>query len=402
MSGTLRHFVRVSVVVMLAIVVTSAAFLAGFMASSSLAAAPAPAAEERAGPEVESFSIFWEAWRILKRDFYGELPSSQKMTYGAIRGVLATLDDEHTVFVEPQQAAIFQEDLKGSFEGIGATVRMRADGRLVIVQPLEGQPAAEAGLMPGDIVLKVDDTVIRNMSVIEAISLIRGPAGSLVRLTILRPEVEEPFVVEIVRKKIEMPVIQARMLEDNFAYVKLMEFTAGASDKLMGTMQTLLAEEPKGLILDLRSNPGGLLDEAIEVSDQFVDEDLILLERRKGEQEREYPARDGGLTLDIPLVVLINEGTASASEIVAGAIQDSGSGLLIGDRSFGKGSVQIPRTLSDGSELRVTVAYWFTPDGHDIEDRGLIPDIVVKMTQEDFAAGRDPQLERAIEYLKAQ
>ncbi|MEA3459252.1 MAG: S41 family peptidase [Chloroflexota bacterium] len=395
MSENLRGFVRVLIVAVLATVVVSAAFLAGFVASSSLAAAP-PAA---AGECEESFDLFWEAWHVLKRDFYGELPSPKGMTYGAIRGVLATLDDEHTVLVDPQQAAIFREDMKGSFEGIGATVRMRADGRLVIVQPLEGQPAAKAGLMPGDIVLKVDEAAIKDMSIIEAISLIRGPAGTKVRLTILRPGVEEPLVVEITRQKIEIQIVETRMLEGQIAYVKLTEFSTGATEKFKEALQSLSAQEPRGLIFDLRGNPGGLLDEAIGVGSQFAGEGPILLEKRKGEEEKEYPTQGGGLALDIPLVVLINEGTASASEIVAGAIQDSGRGVLIGDRSFGKGSVQIPHTLSDGSELHVTVAHWLTPGGYDIEGKGLIPDIVVKMTREDFAAGRDPQLDRAIEYL---
>lgn len=398
MSETVRDFLRVLIVAVLAIAIVSAAFLAGFVTSLSLHAAP-PTAEQRAGPEVEGFDLFWEAWRILKRDFYGDLPSPKEMTYGAIRGVLATLDDEYTVFVTPKQAAVFREDMKGSFEGIGALVRMRADGRLVIVQPFEGQPAAKAGLMPGDIILKVDDTMIKDMSVTEAVSLIRGPAGTKVRLTILRPGVKEPFVVEIVRQKIEIPVIKARMLEGDIAYVRLIEFSTGATNKLREALRNLLAQEPRGLILDLRGNPGGMLDEAIGVSSQFVDKGPILVERRKGGEEKGYLAQGGGLALDIPLVVLVNEGTASASEIVAGAIQDHHRGVIIGDRTFGKGSVQVPHTLSDGSELRVTTAYWLTPKGRDIEGQGLIPDIVVKMTREDLAAGRDPQLDRAIQYL---
>jgi carboxyl-terminal processing protease len=292
-----------------------------------------------------------------------------------------------------------REDITGSFEGIGAVVNMLPNGRLIIVEPLPGRPAAQVGIQPGDLVLEVDDTPIQNMTLLEAVSLIRGPAGSTVRLTILRKGVKEPFEVAIVRERIEIEVVESRMLDDNIAYVKLTEFNAKATKELKEALQELLAQEPRGLIFDLRSNPGGYLQTSVEVTSQFLDEGPVLVEKGKGGLERQYPLESGGLATEVPLVVLINMASASASEIVAGAIQDSGRGILVGERTFGKGSVQLPHTLSDGSELRVTIARWFTPKGREIQGIGIIPDIEIEMTLEDLEAGHDPQLERAVEYL---
>jgi carboxyl-terminal processing protease len=239
------------------------------------------------------------------------------------------------------------------------------------------------------------------MSVFEAVALIRGPAGSVARLTVRRQGIEEPFVVEVVRQRIEMRVVESEILDDDIAYLKLTEFNAQATSKLKAGLQSLLAQEPSGLIFDLRDNPGGYLNVSVEIGSQFVGEGPILIERLKDDQERDYPAQGGGLATDgLPLVVLVNGGTASASEIVAGAIQDAGRGILIGEQTLGKGSVQLSHYLSDGSELRVTYARWFTPNGRAIHEEGLAPDIQVDRTEEDVEAGRDPQLQRAIEYLR--
>jgi len=401
MSKLLCGCLRLIAVAVLVTLLTSVAFLAGFVARDSLAREVTPvAAEPTTSGEEAAFQLFWEAWHILEHDFYGELPDAQEMTYSAIRGVVDELDDQYTAFLEPKMAAIVREDMSGSFNGIGAVVNVNDDGQLEIVRTFEDKPAARVGLKPGDIVLAVGDTVIEHMSVFEAVALIRGPVGSVARLTIKREGVEEPFVIEIVREKIEMPVVESKMLDDDMAYLKLTEFNAQAMSQLKADLQALLAEKPKGLIFDLRDNPGGFLDEAVEVASQFVGEGLILVERSKDGQERDYPAHGGGLATGIPLVVLVNGGTASASEIVAGAIQDAGRGVLIGEQTLGKGSVQLSHYLSDGSELRVTTARWFTPKGRAIHGEGLAPDIHVDITEEDIEAGRDPQLQKAIEYLR--
>lgn len=400
MSRWLHGCLRLIVVALLVALVTSVAFLAGFAARGSLVPALTTAAAGPASSEERAFRIFWEAWHILEHDFYGDLPDAQEMPYSAIRGVIDDLDDEYTTFLDPEMASIVREDMSGAFDGIGAVVNMNDDGQLEIVRAFEDKPAARAGLEPGDIVLAVGDTAIEKMSVFEAVALIRGPAGSVARLTIKRPGVEDPFIVEVVRQKIEMPVVESRMLDDDIAYLKLSEFNAQATSKLKADLRSLLAEEPKGLIFDLRDNPGGFLDVAVEIGSQFVSEGTILVEKLKDGQARDYPAQSGGLATDIPLAVLVNGASASASEIVAGAIQDTDRGILIGEQTLGKGSVQLSHYLSDGSELRVTIARWFTPNGRAIHEEGLAPDIQVDMTEEDIKAGRDPQLQRAIEYLR--
>jgi carboxyl-terminal processing protease len=345
-----------------------------------------------------TFDLFWEAWDLIQRDFYGELPTEEELTYGAIRGALNTLDDPFTGFIEPQSAAINREDDSGAFEGIGAYVTMR-DGRLSIVSTFEGQPAEQAGLRRGDLVLQVDETPIENMSIYEAITLIRGPAGTPVRLTILR-DGEEPFEVEVIRARIDIPVVESEMREDGIAYARMFEFSTDASVKLGEAIEQMLAQNPKGLILDLRGNPGGWLHEAILTSGLFLPKDrLVLIERLKDGTERTFETSEEPVAPDIPMVILVDPGSASASEIVAGALQDYGRAVLIGEKTFGKGSVQLPHELSNGAELRVTIARWFTPNDRAIHGEGLEPDIVVALSDEDIEADRDPQLDRAIEYL---
>jgi len=397
-AKVIQGLCKILVMMVLSIIVVSLAFLSGFGAGFSLAPAR-PASVAAAGEEPSEFAVFWEAWHLIENEFYGDLPTMQEVTYGAIRGVLVSIGDDGTSFIDPERAAVMREDVTGSFEGIGAIVNMLPNGRLIIIEPLQGRPAAQAGLQQGDLVLKVDDTPIQNMTLTEAVSLIRGPAGTTVRLTILRKGVKEPFEVAIVRERIEIEVIESRMLDDDIAYVRLTEFNAKATQELEESLRELMAQEPKGLIFDLRSNPGGFLQTSVEVASQFLDEGLVLIEKGRDDFERDYSVESGGLATKVPLVVLVNAGSASASEIVAGAIQDSGRGVLIGGRTFGKGSVQLPHTLSDGSELRVTIARWFTPKGREIQGIGILPDIEVEITQEDLEAGQDPQLERAVEYL---
>jgi carboxyl-terminal processing protease len=345
-----------------------------------------------------AFDLFWEAWGLIQDDYYGDLPSEEEMTYGAIRGALNTLDDPFTGFLEPDVAEIRREDDTGSFEGIGAYVTMR-DGRLMIVNTFKDQPAEQAGVRRGDTVLQVDETPIENMSIYEAISLIRGPEGTPVVLTILR-EGEEPFEVEIIRARMDIPVVEAEMREDGIAYVRLFDFSSDASVKLGDTLEELLSQSPKGLVLDMRGNPGGWLHEAIQTAGLFLPQDeVVLIERFKDGAERTYESPDQPVTTEIPMVVLVDGGSASASEIVAGALQDHDRAVLVGETTFGKGSVQLPHELSNGAELRVTIARWYTPDDRAIHGEGLEPNIVIELTEEDLDAELDPQLERAIEYL---
>ncbi len=382
-----------------------AAFLAGFSTANlvnqgtiplpiTLMPTPTPVSPQT---EEEAFQLFRDVWDIVREAYYGEIPDFQTIVYGAIRGSLQTLGDEYTSFIEPRIAAIINEDASGEFQGIGAYVRMRDDGKLEIAGIIPGTPAEEAGLRSGDRVLAVDGQSIVGYSIYEAIALIRGPAGTPVTLLIERPGEEKTFEVTIVRARIEIPLVEAKMLQGNIAYIKLTDFSATASRQMRESLGDLLARNPKGLILDLRNNPGGWLDQALEVADLFLDRGVILIERTK-EGEEVFRSRDGGPAESIPLVVLTNKGSASASEIVAGAIQDRGRGILIGEPTVGKGSVQRPYRLRDGSELRVTIAHWFTPNDRAINGQGLTPDIVVPWP-EDAGPNEDPQLDRAVEYL---
>jgi len=394
---------RTLVIAILAAVVIGMAFLSGFATGALTMYEPPPAPIATPLPdEEEQFQIFWEAWHLIEENFDGPIPDMRTRTYGAINGMLRTLDDDHTVLLSPEYAAIFGEDLSGSFEGIGALVKMREDGKLMIVEPFKGQPAERAGLRSGDIVLAVDGTTLQGLNLYEAIALIRGPKGTMVNLTIERKGIEQPFDIEVERARIEIPVVETEMLEGNIAYISLFEFSEPAPARFREALQELLAKEPRGLILDLRGNPGGYLGVAVDIGSEFISEGLILRQRAKGEQEVEHPAKGDGVALDVPLVVLVDGGTASASEIVAGALQDHERAVLIGKQTFGKGTVQVGYGLSDGAELRITIAHWFTPDGRAIEKEGLTPDIVVEMTEADEEAGRDPQLARAIEYLRSQ
>ena len=349
--------------------------------------------------EGASFGIFWEAWRVLQDQFYGELPTESELPYAAIRGVIAATGDQYTAFLDPARAQILKNDLSGSFEGIGATVRLRPDGKLEVVQPLAGWPAIKAGLRAKDAIVKVDGVSIEGMSLYEAIALIRGPAGTTVLLLVEREGIEQPFEIQVERTRIELPIVESRMLSDGIGYVRLTEYTETATDKLAQALRGLNAQKPRGLILDLRGNPGGYLSTAIEVTSQFVGQGPILIERFKDGREYRHQSIPGGLALKIPLVVLVDGGTASASEITAGAIQDTERGILIGTTTLGKGSVQTSQTLSDNSELRVTIARWFTPNDRAIHGTGLAPDIKVEITEQDLASGLDPQLDRAIAYL---
>ena len=391
----MRALIRILIAVILAFSVITASYAAGFGTHWWLNK-DSPTTEE-----ADHFTVFWEAWHLLERDFYGQLPTPQQLTYGAIRGVLTTLDDPYTTFVEPKPRRLEKDDLRGSFGGIGAWVSKLEDGAIVL-KPMDDKPAQRVGILEGDIVIQVDDQEITpDMSLEDVILLIRGPVGSVVKLTISRADYPEPLVFEITREKVETPTVTWRLLDEGrgLGYVSISLFTERTDKELETALKELNAQGITHLVLDLRNNSGGLLQTAIDVASQFLPDGLVLYEQRRDQEEKSYSVRQGGKATDIPLVVLVNAGTASASEIVAGAIQDSDRGILVGENTFGKGSVQLVYDLSDQSSLHVTVAHWFTPNRHEITGNGLTPDIVVPLTEEDRAQGKDPQLDRAITYF---
>jgi carboxyl-terminal processing protease len=316
--------------------------------------------------------------------------------------MIEALGDDHSGYMDPSEYDQANIPLEGAYEGIGAWVDTDAE-YLTIIAPMSGSPAEAAGLEAGDQIVAVDGDDMTGVEPQLVIRRVMGPEGSTVRLTIRREGVAEPFDVVVTRGTIDVPSVEGETLEQGLAYVRLSSFGENTIGDLRASLRTLLAEHPDGLILDLRGNGGGYLDAAVDVASEFIDDGVILTERFGDARQEVYRSNGDGLAPEIPLVVLIDAGSASASEIVAGAIQDHGRGWLVGEPSFGKGSVQNWHPLDGGSgAVRVTIARWFTPDGRSIEDGGLTPDVEVGFTDEDAAAGRDPQLDRAVEVLLAQ
>ncbi len=388
----MRRLVRISVVVIVSALVSASAYLGGYGTAFVLHPAPPGTAEGQ-------FRVFWESWRIVGDRYYGGPVASTVLTHGAIRGAIATLRDPFTWFAEPEEAERIKQAASGEYSGIGAVVDEDDAGNLVIVRPFKEGPADRAGLVPGDIVLEVEGAETRLLGLEQAVGRIRGPEGTPVRLLVQRAGLEQPFEMELLRAKIEIPSVEYEMLDERIAYLKVNEFRANAPTQVHAALEELLARGPNSLILDLRDNPGGLLSSSIEIASEFVAEGVIALEKGSNGLDEQHLAHGDGLVTDLPLVVLVNSGTASAAEIVAGAIRDHERGVLIGETTLGKGSVQSPVDLSDGSHLRLTIAHWFTPQGQLIHGDGLRPDVEVPLSHEDLANERDPQLDVAIAYL---
>lgn len=398
----LRSILRLSAVTLVAIILVGTAFLGGFATSRVLFPPVVPPDGGAPADWKPYFGVFWEAWNYVHQDFYKPTIDDGALVNGAVGGMVAALGDPHTAFVDAQQAAINDSSLSGSFEGIGATVEMR-EGRLTVVAPIKDSPAEKAGLKPDDVILKVNDTIIQNMDVNQAVSLIRGPKGSTVTLQVQRAK-QPVFTVSIVRDTIRTPFVESHMIEGTtIAYVRLNDFGATAPDELNAALVQLMAQHPTGLVFDLRQDPGGYLNAAIDIASEFIKGgQTVLIEREKDGTTHKFQANRGGVATDIPMVLLIDKGSASASEIVAGALKDYKRATVIGETSYGKGSVQNVHTLSDKSQLRVTIAHFFSPLDHEINDVGIKPDIEVPLTDADVAAQRDPQLDKAVEVLKAQ
>lgn len=345
------------------------------------------------------FEPFWEAWQIV-HDYYVDQPVDDlTLMQGAIRGMIAALGDQHSSYMDPFEYKDATADLSGEYTGIGAWVNTEGD-YLTISEPMPNSPALQAGLKTGDQIIKIDGEDMTGVLPELARRKVLGPAGSTVILTILREDVEEPFDVPVTRASIKVTSAEGKMLEDNIAYVKVRTFGEQTDKELTVILKDLMKNKPVGMILDLRNNGGGSLTTAIAIASEFVGDGVILYEEY-GDGSREiHEALQGGLATEIPLVVLVNEFSASASEVVAGAIQDSGRGVLVGTTTYGKGSVQrwIPLSEDQGA-VRVTIARWLTPKERLIHEVGLTPDVEVELTEEDFKADLDPQLDAAIKYL---
>ncbi len=355
-----------------------------------------------AAPELPAeFDTLGEVWELLSLDYVNkDALDPEELSRGAIEGMLEALGDPYTSYLESYQLA--SSDLEGSFEGIGAIVSME-DGELTVVSPIAGGPAERQGMRAGDKILEVDGEPTSEMNLIEAVLKIRGDKGTTVTLLILHQGETTPVAIEIVREEIKLDSVYLDMLPEDTAHIRITHFVERTPDELTEALNSALQSDAWGIILDLRGNPGGYLDVVVDVADEFLDGGIILYEAdSEGDIIEEWTASSGGLATDLPLIVLVDGGSASGSEVLAGALRDRGRATLIGTKTYGKGSVNILHELSDHSALYVTMARWLTPDRHLIEGVGLIPDIEVEITEEDIASGRDPQLERAIEYLQAQ
>ncbi len=349
---------------------------------------------------IPAMKVFWEAWNLADSEFYYTKPSDTERVYGAINGMLASYQDQFTAFSPPVAAAANTQLMQGEVGGIGVRVGVDKDGQLVVNEAMIGKAAALAGVQNGDAIVGVDDKPLKGLAFADAVSLIRGPIGTPVKLTIRRAGLSDPLTVTVIRQQINL---YGKMLPDNIAYISLGLFSKTAPEELTGELSRLLKQNPRALVFDLRGNPGGYLDEALKIADLFLPDGPIASEKLSSGENIKFSAHSGDVGENIPMVVLVDKGSASAAEIVAGALQDRHRAVLVGQQTFGKGSVQQVFTLSDGSQLRITHGAWYTPNETPIqrngEHIGLTPDVSVK-APDTPEASTDPILDAASDYVK--
>lgn len=362
------------------------------------------------------FKEFWDIWQYVKGNFVKSDVADTRLFYGAISGMVSSLGDPYTVFFDPEISSKFEQELSGSFEGIGAEIGIR-DNHLTVIAPLPGTPAAKAGIKTGDYIISIDGKDTSGIALDYAVSIIRGAKGTPVKLSVYTNGDDAPRDVEIIRDKIEIDSVKFsqklstvasddkknfEVKDGDIAYLQLLYFNENTLADWNKTIEQVVKMKPKGIILDLRNNPGGYLTTAIEIAGDWVNgRDVVMEQTRTGERTASHANHVARLA-NIPTVVLVNGGSASGSEIVAGALQDYKMATLVGEKTFGKGSVQDLKNFPDGSSVKLTIAEWLTPLGRNINKEGIAPDVEVKLTKEDIEANRDPQLDKAIEILKTQ
>ncbi|HOF50648.1 MAG TPA: S41 family peptidase [Candidatus Colwellbacteria bacterium] len=349
------------------------------------------------------FGVFWQAWDKIKSKYVKAKDiKDQDLVYGAISGMLESLGDPYTVFMNPEDAKKFTEDVNGNFGGIGAELENQGD-YVVVVAPLKGTPAERAGIKPGDIVLKAGDTELTDVDVMEAVKVIRGDPGTKIILSIMREGFTAPKDFEITREIIEVPTLEWSWLDDKIVHVELYGFNQNAPIAFYRAILETVPQDAQGIVLDLRNNPGGYLDVAVNIAGWFLKPGQTVVSEKFANGDMDVWRASGNAALqDMPTVVLVNSGSASASEILAGALRDNRSVKIVGEKTFGKGSVQTIEDLKDGSVLKITIASWVTPNGLILNGNGIEPDYEVEITDEDLENDRDPQLDKAIEVLKSE
>jgi len=347
-----------------------------------------------------NFKLFWQVWDLIKDKYVESDINEVDMFYGAQMGLVASLRDPYSVFLVPEIAEDFTEELKGKFEGIGAEIAIKKD-RLTIISPLPDSPAEKAGVRAGDKILAIDDLDTAGMSSSKAVTLIRGDKGTEVNLTILHKDNTQE-VITIIRDKIQYASVKYELLEnDTIAYIKVSHFNEDTEELFNKAVNNVINSNIDSIILDLRNNPGGFLTTAISMANNWVEDGVIVKEKsRERSQDQSFSANKQSKLKDKKTIVLVNGGSASASEIVAGALQDYGLATILGETTFGKGSVQDLTKLSDGSSVKLTIAKWFTPNDRSISEEGIVPDLEIELTNENYNNDLDPQLDKAIEILK--
>lgn len=364
---------------------------------------PIRVAIEHGEPEVQNidFSLFWKVWDLLHREYLRRDDiNDQDLLYGAISGLARSLGDPYTTFLTPEENELVKAGINGEYEGIGAELGMR-EAQLVIIAPLEGSPAEQAGVEAGDKILKIDGEETRGIGLSEAVSKIRGEAGTSVTLTLGRESREGEFDISITRGRITLESIKWQDKGDGIVYIRVSRFGERTVSEWDEAVSEILekVDSPKGLILDLRNNPGGLLGASVEISSEFSDQGTIAIQEFADGQRKDFKSTRLGKLSSVPVVVLLNKGSASASEIIAAALREHRQARIVGEQSFGKGTVQDARDLPDGSGVHVTIAKWLTPNGEWVDETGILPDFDVTLTREDIEVKRDPQLEKAIELI---
>lgn len=353
----------------------------------------------KSDPKDVDLAAFWEAWNVAEANFlYQEKFKTKDQINGAIKGLVKSLGDPYTVFMTSEESQEFEDSISGEFEGIGAEIGIKNE-KLTIISPLKGTPAEQSGLRSGDVVFTIDEEPTFGMSLLDAVVKIRGPKGEKVVLEILRDGERKPIEITIVRDSIVVKSLEWEM-RDGIAVLEISQFGTDLVKDFNAAVSEIILENPKGIIIDLRNNGGGLLDACIDFANEFFSSQVIVKTKgRKLSNSENFVSSEGGSFLDLPMVVLVNKGSASASEIFAGAVLDNKRGVVLGETTFGKGSVQNVIPLSNGASIKVTIAEWLTPDGNSIHETGIDPDESIERTTEDIDNDRDPVLARAFELL---
>lgn len=342
------------------------------------------------------FNQFWDVWDKIKSSYVKEPVKDVDLLYGAIQGLVGSLGDPYSLYFPPKEAEEFAKDLSGELEGIGAEIGIK-NNQLMVISPLPDSPAEKAGLRPGDKIFNIDTESTFGMDVNTAVSKIRGAANTKVVLTIVRDKETKPVDVTITRSKINLPAVLFSMKPNNIAYLRIMQFNEDTMPQMDTYIKQIKSQSAKGVILDLRNNPGGYLDSAIEMASLWVTSGSVVSEKGRDGRSKEHETSGPHPLSGIKTVVLVNKGSASASEIVAGALQDTHKAVLIGEQTFGKGSVQDLQAFPDGSALKLTIAEWFTPSGKNINKEGIKPNIEVKEDWENEKIGEDVMVDKALE-----